>query len=165
LKGLLTNTGLGKMSQPTKWFPGLIGRSCFCIMLIAVMGACSNARESTITATTAATQSVLKPSGQIVSIGQSSFSPQQVQVKIGESVTWVNEDTSKHTVTSWHEYWDQDNVARVDIGDLWDSGTLVPGQSYSHIFTEAGTFEYVSLPLLLYFQYQQNPKGVVVVSG
>jgi plastocyanin len=126
------------------------------------MSACNKPPE--LTDATQTSQSISKPAGLIVSIQPSSFVPGQIEVKVGESVTWVNDDTAVHTVTSWHQYQDQDNVPRVDIGDLWDSGNLAPGQSYSHIFTEEGSFEYVSLPLYLYFQYQQNPTGVVVVS-
>ena len=133
-----------------------------CMFLVMIMGACNTAQ--TVTVTVQSSHSISKPAGLVVSIQQVSFVPQQIDVKVGESVTWVNDDKAIHTVTSWHKYQDQDNVPRVDIGDVWDSGNLSPGQSYSHIFSVEGTFEYVSLPLYLYFQYQQNPTGVVVVS-
>jgi amicyanin len=58
-----------------------------------------------------------------------SFHPLELKVKMGTSVTWTNQDSAPHTVTS-------------DSGSELNSGSLSKGQSYSHTFNEAGTFEY-----------------------
>jgi plastocyanin len=47
---------------------------------------------------------------------------------VGTTVKWTNKDNVPHTVTS-------------ATGD-WDSGQLSNGQSFSHTFTQAGTFAY-----------------------
>ncbi|MEM4383013.1 MAG: plastocyanin/azurin family copper-binding protein [Candidatus Caldarchaeum sp.] len=58
------------------------------------------------------------------------FSPQYVRLVIGvnNTVTWVNEDTVQHTVTS---------AAR-----LFDY-ILQPGQRVSYTFTSPGVYEYM----------------------
>jgi plastocyanin len=56
------------------------------------------------------------------------FMPGTVSTTRGGSVTWTNQDSLAHTVTS-------------DQG-LWDSGTKLPGATYTRTFTSAGTFAY-----------------------
>lgn len=58
------------------------------------------------------------------------FNPATVTVAVGTTVTWVNNDPQglPHTTTS-------------DSG-LWDSGNMSVGQSFSHTFTQPGTFTY-----------------------
>jgi plastocyanin len=65
-------------------------------------------------------------SGTAVSIANFAFNPADVTVKVGQSVTWTNNDTTTHTVT----------------GADFDSGPLAPGATYSHTFATAGTFDY-----------------------
>ena len=57
------------------------------------------------------------------------FNPAELTVKKGTTVTWTNQDSAPHTVTS-------------DSGSELSSATLSNGQSYSHTFNEAGTFAY-----------------------
>ena len=63
-----------------------------------------------------------------VNISNFSFGPNELEVKVGTTVTWTNKDGTNHTVTS-------------DDG-AFDSGTLRRGSSFSFTFTEAGTFTY-----------------------
>jgi plastocyanin len=63
-----------------------------------------------------------------VTIDNFAFSPQSLQVKVGTTVTWTNNQGTTHTVTS-------------DTGE-WDSGNLSQGKSFSFTFTKAGTFAY-----------------------
>lgn len=73
----------------------------------------------------------------------SGFSPAQVTIQAGGTVSWVNNDPQvPHTVTA------------KDLS--WDSGNLNPGQSFSHTFTAPGTYPY-------FCQYHPNMTGVVVV--
>ena len=53
-------------------------------------------------------------------------------VKVGTTVTWVNEDSQAHTVT--------------DVGLGFDSGLLSKGDTWSYTFTEVGEFEYFCTP-------------------
>lgn len=66
----------------------------------------------------------LTPSNITVNIKNFSFNPSVLTVKVGTKVTWVNNDSAPHTITS-----DSDN--------LLNSPTLSPGQSFSFIFTNA----------------------------
>jgi plastocyanin len=61
-------------------------------------------------------------------LGDRAFSPGQVSVDAGATVTWVNSDTVAHTSTA--------------DGNGWSSGALAPGQQFSTTFTTPGTFRY-----------------------
>jgi hypothetical protein len=63
-----------------------------------------------------------------VSIQDFFFSPAQITVQPGTTVTWVNRGKAPHTVTA-------------DDGSF-DSGKLQPGQSFSHKFQNPGTVAY-----------------------
>jgi plastocyanin len=63
-----------------------------------------------------------------VSIQDFSFSPGQITVAPGTTVTWVNKGPSPHTTTA-------------DDGS-WDSGTLQQGEDFSFIFDQPGTYTY-----------------------
>jgi|SRR3989338_3673399 len=75
-----------------------------------------------------------KPSSEIsntdnIEIDNFAFSPSVLNIKQGETVTWINNDDAPHTVTS-----DADNEL--------NSGTLSKGESYIHTFNEIGVFDY-----------------------
>ena len=63
-----------------------------------------------------------------ITMGDSYFSPQNITVRPGTTIVWINNGTMQHTVTS-------------DNG-LFDSGALNPGQSFSYTFGGMGTFGY-----------------------
>ncbi|MBI2600430.1 cupredoxin family copper-binding protein [Candidatus Daviesbacteria bacterium] len=71
-------------------------------------------------------------SATVVNIQNSQFLPQQINIAAGETITWVNQDSIEHTTTS-----DDINAA-----ESWGSGTLVPGQSFSKMFTKPGVYNY-----------------------
>ncbi|MBT4677015.1 MAG: hypothetical protein HOB67_04090, partial [Acidimicrobiaceae bacterium] len=81
------------------------------------------------------------------------YLPAEIRVEVGDTVTWTNDDTVIHTVTSGTS---TGVVTTAD--DLFGSGPMVPGDSFSHTFTEAGTFDYFCTP---------HPwmTGTVVVDG
>ena len=62
------------------------------------------------------------------------FSFFEVKAGIGQEITWTNNDAAAHTITS----------GPVDDGpdDTFDSGLILSGDSFSHIFTDAGTYDY-----------------------
>jgi plastocyanin len=62
------------------------------------------------------------------SLGNRAFTPGELSVTAGTTVTWTNTDTVSHTSTS--------NAAG------WNSGTLAPGRQFSFAFQTAGTFPY-----------------------
>jgi plastocyanin len=63
-----------------------------------------------------------------VSIQDFAFSPGQITVAPGTTVTWVNKGPSAHTTTA-------------DDG-TWDSGTLQQGEDFSFTFDKQGTYTY-----------------------
>jgi plastocyanin len=82
------------------------------VVLAAVLSACS---ASTITT-----------DKNTVNIQGSQFSPVEITIKQGESVTWVNKDSVSHTI----------------VGVTFQSDLLNTGQSFKQIFNVVGTFEY-----------------------
>ncbi len=61
------------------------------------------------------------------------YVPSLIVVEKGKQVTWVNEDSAFHSVTSG-SYDSPTNI--------FDSGYLDPYESYSITFDETGTFDY-----------------------
>lgn len=72
------------------------------------------------------------------------YDPPQLFVKVGDTVTWHNDDQEGHTVTSGESSgrygWMGDNFGTPN--DYFDSGRFMPGESWSHKFEESGTFSY-----------------------
>ncbi|MGI0026282.1 MAG: cupredoxin domain-containing protein [Nitrosopumilaceae archaeon] len=68
---------------------------------------------------------------------KSCFQPDDVNVDVGGTVTWTNTDSNTHTVSSGKP---SDDVA----GTIFDTGisAFKAGKTFSHTFTEAGTFDY-----------------------
>ncbi len=63
-----------------------------------------------------------------VEIEDFAFVPQNIQIAVGETVTWENYDSAPHTATG-------------DNGEF-DSGNLNTDQTFSQTFDTAGTFAY-----------------------
>jgi len=63
-----------------------------------------------------------------VKIKDFKFTPQDLTIKAGDTVTWTNEDGVAHTATADDRSFDSDR--------------LTQGASYSFTFTTAGAFEY-----------------------
>ncbi len=61
------------------------------------------------------------------------YIPSLIVIEKGKPVTWVNEDSAFHSVTSG--FYDAPT-------ELFDSGHLDPFESYTLTFDEAGTYDY-----------------------
>lgn len=79
-----------------------------------------------------------------VAIENFAYSPATITVKKGTTITWTNNDSVEHTVTS-------------DEGTLMNSEMLAKGSSYSVAFNETGTYAYHCQP-------HPNMKATVVVT-
>jgi plastocyanin len=103
------------------------------VMLIAAACGSSSASPSTATASAAgggATAAVV--------IKNFAFTPQTITVKAGTTVTWTNQDSVQHTVTS------ADSIkVGAKVTSMFDSGLFNQGQTFSFTFTKAGTYFYV----------------------
>lgn len=75
------------------------------------------------------------------------YVPAEITVSSGEIITWVNEDSAFHTVTSG--YYDT-------YDGIFDSGQLDPAEKFSYSFDEAGSFHY-------YCKLHPWMEGMVVV--
>jgi plastocyanin len=74
--------------------------------------------------------------GMVVSIvgnsGGNSYSPNPIEVKVGDTVTWINNDSSPHTVTSSSSSNDSN----------FDSDVLQRGEAFSFTFDRGGEYPY-----------------------
>jgi plastocyanin len=80
---------------------------------------------------------------QSVSIKDMKFDPASIDVKVGDTVTWSNDDDRDHSVVAKDGSFDSDNIR--------------PGKTFSYKFTEAGKFSYSC-------SYHPRMKGVVNVT-
>lgn len=71
-----------------------------------------------------------------------SYMQPKIQVTVGTTVEWTNNDPLPHSVTS--------------DGKSFDSGLIQPGHTYRHTFTRAGTYSFHCIP-------HPFMRGVVVV--
>jgi plastocyanin len=71
------------------------------------------------------------PSAGAISITNMMFTPSQISVQKGSTVTWTNDDNVTHTVID-----DLSNVG----GPA--SGNIEPGSAYSFTFNKTGSFQY-----------------------
>ena len=83
-----------------------------------------------------------EPSGTVhqVTIKNFAFSPAEITIKVGDTVTWTEQDAVHHTTT----------------GSIFNSEDLGQGQTYSNTFDKAGTYDYTC-------NYHPNMKGKVIV--
>ena len=103
--------------------------------------------NTTSTTAAAATPSASTASGSVTTIsiivgasvptnGQF-YEPNNVETTIGSMVTWVNDDSAPHTVTSGSV---ENNRPTPD--GSFDSGIMNPGDSFPFVFDKAGEFVY-----------------------
>jgi nitrite reductase (NO-forming) len=70
------------------------------------------------------------------SLTTDAYDPNPAQVSVGGTVTWSNDDSQPHTVTSGENVTPDGN---------FDSGIMAPAATFEHTFTEAGEFPYFCL--------------------
>lgn len=73
-------------------------------------------------------QVVLKPTPNDISILKNSFEPSILNVKVGDTVSWVNNEVYGHDIIS--------------DSDLFKSSKLANGEKFSYTFTKEGTYAY-----------------------
>jgi plastocyanin len=85
-------------------------------------------------------------------LGEKAFSPNPIEIKVGQKVEWTNKDSLQHTITSG-------TPGSPDSGKAFDSGLtklLNNGQTFEHTFAAAGEYPY-------YCQLHPTMVGKVVV--
>jgi plastocyanin len=104
-------------------------------LLVAGCGSSSkdNSTAAAPAATTAAATTPAAPSGNAgavaISMKNISFSPKSVTVKVGQTVTWTNDDSVDHNVTA-------------DNNEFSASDNFGKGKTFSYKPTKAGTIKY-----------------------
>jgi plastocyanin len=78
-----------------------------------------------------------------VDIRDFAYSPNPVEIAVGDTVTWTNQDEVPHTATG-------------EDRDVLQSGTISPGASFSQVFSAAGEFGY-------FCEFHPNMTGTIVV--
>jgi plastocyanin len=68
-------------------------------------------------------------------LGEKAYVPNPAEVKVGESVTWTNDDSQIHTATSGA-------VGAEDSGSVFDSGILSPKATFDFTFDTAGEYDF-----------------------
>ena len=71
---------------------------------------------------------------QSIIIEEFAFSPEELTVPVGTTVTWTNEGAVAHTATA--------GTPDAPNAGLFDSGDLSTGDTFSHTFEEPRSFAY-----------------------
>jgi plastocyanin len=97
------------------------------VLTVVLLTACGQAAAPAATPTTAPQST---PAGNEVKIDIQNFkfSPDTVTIKVGQTVTWTNQDSATHSV--------------VALDGSWKSASLDNGGKFSHTFDTAGTYDY-----------------------
>lgn len=72
------------------------------------------------------------PGASQVAMKNVEFSPKEIHVKTGTTVTWVNQDSMPHDVTAADHSWESTGGA----------GKMAKGSSFGRTFDAPGTYEY-----------------------
>lgn len=92
-----------------------------------------------------------------IGMSSDSFDPEEYEIEVGDTVTWVNTSSKAHTVTAFEnaipaeaDYFATGGFESEDAAtDAWFDrlgGRLDVGQSYSHTFEVPGTYDYYCIP-------------------
>lgn len=79
----------------------------------------------------------------------SCYTPFQVNIAAGDTVTWINQDNKTHTATT--------GTSNYGPQGIFDSGDILPGKSFTQFFGTVGKYSY-------YDKTDMWPSGVVVVT-
>ena len=88
--------------------------------------------------------------GNVIEITSSGFTPSELTISRGETVTWVNKDTEEHWPASaqhpTHTIYPGSNIEKCGTAEqesIFDAcHGLSPGESWSFTFNEVGTWNY-----------------------
>ncbi|HEX8025667.1 MAG TPA: plastocyanin/azurin family copper-binding protein [Candidatus Limnocylindrales bacterium] len=120
---------------------------------VVALSACSSTGGSTPAASSgsgggggAAACSVATSAGTVAAgIKNFAFDPATVTAKVGDTITWTNNDTAGHTVT-------------LDAQSACDTGTIASGATGSLTFTAAGTYAF-------HCKIHSSMHGTITITG
>jgi plastocyanin len=94
----------------------------------ALLAGCGGGGYGTKPAAARSADTAARGAAKIVEMTESTFAPNSVDLKVGETVKFVDKDEIAHTATA---------------EGTFDSGTLRAGKTFAFKATEAGTINYV----------------------
>ena len=75
------------------------------------------------------------------------FEPEELTVKVGDTVTWRNTGSIVHTSTDDpSKAQDPANAVLPEGAEPWDSGNIAEGEEWSHTFETPGEYSYFCIP-------------------
>jgi plastocyanin len=98
--------------------------------------------SATSSAGTPDTDPSTEPAAFEVSLAGRAFNPVVLEVTVGDTVTWINDDDTEHTVTAFE--------------GAFDSGELAEGASLTFTFDSPGEYRYRCL-------FHSEMQGTIVV--
>ena len=102
------------------------------VALGLILLACTGQSPPTPTATSASSPDLMPMQ---VASDVVDFTLENLTVSLGATITWVNRDAVPHTAT-------QGTGPTAAENAVWDSGSLIQGESFSLTLEQAGTFAY-----------------------
>jgi plastocyanin len=116
-------------------------------LLIAAGGlaGCSASAESAPTVPSSTTSASSAPAGPVINLSSLMFNPSTTTVKVGETVTWRNDEPITHTVTSG-KYMGIDKTTGLRTSQkadgMFNAKLDGKGKTFSFTFTKPGTYTY-----------------------
>src|SRR5579859_4461882 len=123
LLGFVAAMSAGTASSPTRAQQAAIAPAAASPTAATSATSAAAATDETAAPATTATTATVTMGAQGASF---IFAPATLTIHTGTTITWKNTSTAPHTV----------------VGSGFDSGVLMPGQSFTHTFTQTGTFAY-----------------------
>jgi plastocyanin len=117
----------GSPARRTPSYSHLVIAGVLILLVAVVLAGCGGSSTTTTGAPVTTTGSAGSGGGQVV-MKDIAFNPASITVKMGESVTWTNQDGVTHTVVA-------------DNGEF-KSGDVAPGGTFTFTFDKAGTYPY-----------------------
>ncbi|NYT85181.1 plastocyanin/azurin family copper-binding protein [Pollutimonas harenae] len=75
------------------------------------------------------------------------FNPRGLIIKRGQTIRWINrEEGNVHTTTAYHPDYHGKPLRIPHGAQPWDSGYLMPGESFSVTFDTPGVYDYYCVP-------------------
>ena len=102
------------------------------LLLAAALTACGGSSSGGASAAVGPSANSSIPAGPTVTIKDFTFSPATLNVKVGTTVTFIQEDSIPHNATGTGS----DDVIK-------SASTMTKGQTYKVTFTKAGTYPYM----------------------